>query len=153
MTEVRFSNGKYYLRDNAVWSADGKRMTKVSSSTSSSSSTSTSTNSSSYQSGNSYSGSDSYSNNVTSFRNPSDVFSYLSGKTFYGGGVSLRISSEAAYLDGYPISGAPTISNISSSSATIRVRSPYLGGDEFRFYLNANNGSISMESGEKLYLR
>lgn len=70
MTEVRFSNGKYYLRDNAVWSADGKKMTKV-----------------------------------------------------------------------------------SSSSATIRVHSPYLGGDEFRFYLNANNGSISMESGEKLYLR
>ena len=107
----------------------------------------------SYRSQSSYDNSYSSSSSYTSFRIPTDVFSYLSGKTFYGDGVSLRINYDAVYLGGNAVSGAPIVSNITPNTAVISFNSPYAGGQKFSLYLNASNGTISSSTGEKFYLR
>lgn len=107
----------------------------------------------SYRSQSSYDNSYFSSSSYTSFRIPTDVFSYLSGKTFYGDGVSLRINYDAVYLGGNSVSGAPIVSNITTNTAVISFNSPYAGGQKFILYLNASNGTISSSTGEKFYLR
>lgn len=88
-----------------------------------------------------------------SFSSPNDVMAWLSGKTFSGGGVSVKFDYNTVYINGSAVSGAPRVSNITSSTATILASSPYMGGQDLRFYLNANSGTISLDSGERLYLR
>lgn len=120
---------------------DGKYYYKVSSDSD--------TPSNSYSS--SYSDSSTYN---SSFSNPNDVLSYLSGKTFRDANNQLRavIDYDAIYLNGSATTGAPRISNITSNSATIRGQSPYMGGQDIVFYLNSTNGTLTLQSGEKLYL-
>lgn len=95
------------------------------------------------------------SNNNTggNFRSGNDVMQYLSGKTFSAGGLSVRIGYDAVYLNGTATSAAPRVTNITSNTATIRASSPYMGGQDLKFYLNAGNGTIGLDSGELLYLR
>ncbi|MCM1293315.1 MAG: WG repeat-containing protein [Bacteroides sp.] len=115
---IEFDRGKYYSK----------------------SSSSTSSYSSSYNSsyGSSYSSS---SNFVTE----ADVWAYLSGRTFKGNGTSFRLCPQYLELGGSPATGAVRVSNIRGSTATLTASSPYLGGQTFRMYLNASNGTITSD--------
>ena len=90
----------------------------------------------------------------SSFRTSNDVMSYLSGKTFkdQSNQLSARINYDAIYLNGAATTATPRISNITSTSATIRAQSPYMGGQDIVFYLNSTNGTLTLQSGETLYL-
>lgn len=91
----------------------------------------------------------SYKNNKqrTTFRTPSDVLTYTSENSFYNDGDRLKINFNAAYLNGRALTGAPRVTNISGSTATIVANSPYGGGGALHFYVNASNGTI-MQNGD-----
>ena len=144
-------NGRYTISDNEIhfgsWYADldnsreriefgkGVYYRKVSSSYTYGSSSNSSSGSSGSRS--SYSGS-----SRTSFSSPSDVLSYTSSNSFYNGGDRLRIGFDAVYLNGTALTGAPRVTNISGSSATIIASNPY-GGRALHFYVNASSGTIT----------
>lgn len=144
-------NGRYTISGNEIhfgsWYADldnsreliefgkGVYYRKVSSSYTYGSSSNSSSGSSGSRS--SYSGS-----SRTSFSSPSDVLSYTSSNSFYNGGDRLRIGFDAVYLNGTALTGAPRVTNISGSSATIIASNPY-GGRALHFYVNASSGTIT----------
>ena len=144
-------NGRYTISGNEIhfgsWYADldnsreriefgkGVYYRKVSSSYTYGSSSNSSSGSSGSRS--SYSGS-----SRTSFSSPSDVLSYTSSDSFYNGGDRLRIGFDAVYLNGTALTGAPRVTNISGSSATIIASNPY-GGRALHFYVNASSGTIT----------
>lgn len=140
-------NGSYYVSDNTIhfgdWYANldnynerieygnGIYYRKVSNSPSSSSNSSRSSHSTYNNSSN------------TTFRTPSDVLSYTSSNSFYNGGDRLRIDFDAVYLNGTALTGAPRVTNISGSRATVVANSPYSGGGALHFYVNASNGTVT----------
>lgn len=142
-------NGSYYVSDNTIhfgdWYANldnynerieygnGIYYRKVSNSPSSSSNSSRSSHSTYNNSSN------------TTFRTPSDVLSYTSSNSFYNGGDRLRIDFDAVYLNGTALTGAPRVTDISGSSATVVVNSPYSGGGTLHFYVNASRGTITQD--------
>lgn len=144
-------NGRYTISGNEIhfgsWYADldnsreriefgkGVYYRKVSSSYTYGSSSNSCSGSSGSRS--SYSGS-----SRTSFSSPSDVLSYTSSNSFYNGGDRLRIGFDAVYLNGTALTGAPRVTNISGSSATIIASNPY-GGRALHFYVNASSGTIT----------
>ena len=79
-----------------------------------------------------------------SFRTDSDVMRYLTDRTFYSGSHRMSFTYNSCKIDGYAVSGAPRISNFSSSSATIVVN-PIGGGRAAYLYLNASNGTIDYD--------
>lgn len=79
-----------------------------------------------------------------SFRTDSDVMRYLTDRTFYSGSHRMSFTYNSCKIDGYAVSGAPRISNFSSTSATIVVN-PIGGGRAAHLYLNASNGTINYE--------
>ena len=79
-----------------------------------------------------------------SFRTDSDVMRYLTDRTFYSGSHRMSFTYNSCKIDGYAVSGAPRISNFSSSSATIVVN-PIGGGRAAYIYLNASNGTIDYD--------
>ena len=139
-------NGSYYVSDNTIhfgdWYANldnynerieygnGIYYRKVSNSPSSSSNSSRSSHSTYNNSSN------------TTFRTPSDVLSYTSSNSFYNCGDCLRIGFDAVYLNDTALTGAPRVTNISGSSATIIASNPY-GGRALHFYVNASSGTIT----------
>lgn len=140
-------NGSYYVSDNTIhfgdWYANldnynerieygnGIYYRKVSNSPSSSSNSSRSSHITYNNSSN------------TTFRTPSDVLSYTSSNSFYNGGDRLRIDFDAVYLNGTALTGAPRVTNISGSRATVVANSPYSGGGALHFYVNASNGTVT----------
>lgn len=96
----------------------------------------------------------SYKNNKqrTTFRTPSDVLTYTSENSFYNDGDRLKINFNAAYLNDRALTGAPRVTNISGSTATIVANSPYGGGGALHFYVNASNGTI-MQNGDVYRLK
>lgn len=98
----------------------------------------------SYNSTTSYSNS-SYSDNNRNctFRTSSDVLSYTSENSFYNGGDRLKIGYDAVYLNGTALTGAPRVTKISGSSATIVASSPYSGGGTLHFYVDSSRGTIT----------
>ena len=142
-------NGSYYVSDNTIhfgdWYANldnynerieygnGIYYRKVSNSPSSSSNSSRSSHSTYNNSSN------------TTFRTPSDVLSYTSSNSFYNGGDRLRIDFDAVYLNGTALTGAPRVTAISGSSATVVANSPYSGGGTLHFYVNASRGTITQD--------
>lgn len=142
-------NGSYYVSDNTIhfgdWYANldnynerieygnGIYYRKVSNSPSSSSNSSRSSHSTYNNSSN------------TTFRTPSDVLSYTSSNSFYNGGDRLRIDFDAVYLNGTALTGAPRVTDISGSSATVVANSPYSGGGTLHFYVNASRGTITQD--------
>ena len=93
-----------------------------------------------------------------SFRIPSDVSIYLSDKTFKGENydgdrLSIKIKQDCVYANGAAITAAPRISIVSPTTAIIKASNVYAGGSDITFYLDANNGTLTLQSsGEKLYL-
>ncbi len=79
-----------------------------------------------------------------SFRTDSDVMRYLTDRTFYSDSHRMSFTYNSCKIDGYAVSGAPHISNFSSSSATIVVN-PIGGGRAVYLYLNASKGTINYE--------
>lgn len=79
-----------------------------------------------------------------SFRTDSDVMRYLTDRTFYSESHRMSFTYNSCKIDGYAVSGAPRISNFSSTSATIVVN-PLGGGRAVYLYLNASNGTINYE--------
>lgn len=88
----------------------------------------------------------------TTFRTPSDVLTYTSENSFYNDGDRLKINFNAAYLNGRALTGAPRVTNISGSTATIVANSPYGGDGALHFYVNASNGTI-MQNGDVYRLK
>lgn len=86
-----------------------------------------------------------------SFRTDSDVMRYLTDRTFYSDSHRMSFTYNSCKIDGYAVSGAPRISNFSSSSATIVVN-PIGGGRAVYLYLNASNGTINYD-GDTFYAR
>lgn len=92
-----------------------------------------------------------------SFRIPSDVSIYLSDKTFKGENydgdrLSIKIKQDCVYANGAAITAAPRISIVSPTKAIIKASNVYAGGSDIIFYLDSNNGTLTLQSGEKLYL-
>lgn len=79
-----------------------------------------------------------------SFRTDSDVMRYLTDCTFYSDSHRMTFTYNSCKIDGYAVSGAPRISNFSSTSATIIVN-PIGGGRAVYLYLNASNGTINYD--------
>lgn len=79
-----------------------------------------------------------------SFGTDSDVMRYLTDRTFYSESHRMSFTYNSCKIDGYAVSGAPRISNFSSTSATIVVN-PLGGGRAVYLYLNASNGTINYE--------
>lgn len=79
-----------------------------------------------------------------SFRTDSDVMRYLTDYTFYSDSHRMTFTYNSCKIDGYAVSGAPRISNFSSTSATIIVN-PIGGGRAVYLYLNASNGTINYD--------
>lgn len=79
-----------------------------------------------------------------SFSTDSDVMRYLTDRTFYSESHRMSFTYNSCKIDGYAVSGAPRISNFSSTSATIVVN-PLGGGRAVYLYLNASNGTINYE--------
>lgn len=79
-----------------------------------------------------------------SFRTDSDVMRYLADCTFYSDSHRMTFTYNSCKIDGYAVSGAPRISNFSSTSATIIVN-PIGGGRAVYLYLNASNGTINYD--------
>lgn len=69
---------------------------------------------------------------------------YLTDRTFYSGSHRMSFAYNSCKIDGYTVSGAPRISNFTSTSATIVVN-PIGGGSAVYLYLNASNGTINYE--------
>lgn len=78
------------------------------------------------------------------FRTDSDVMRYLTDRTFYSDSHRMAFTYNGVTIDGRTVSGAPRISNFSSSSATIIVN-PIGGGRAVSLYLNASNGTINYD--------
>lgn len=92
-----------------------------------------------------------------SFRIPADVYIYLSDKIFRGENLdgdklSIKIKTDCVYANGASITAAPRVSNVSPTTAVIKASSAYTGGGDIIFYLDAQNGTLTLQSGEKLYL-
>lgn len=78
------------------------------------------------------------------FRTDSDVMRYLTDRTFYSDSHRMAFTYNGVTIDGRTVSGAPRISNFSSSTATIIVN-PIGGGRAVSLYLNASNGTINYD--------
>ncbi len=78
------------------------------------------------------------------FRSDSDVMRYLTDRTFYSDSHRMAFTYNGITIDGRTVSGAPRISNFSSSSATIIVN-PIGSGRAVYLYLNASNGTINYD--------
>ena len=81
--------------------------------------------------------------NSQSFKTINDVWSYLSGRIFKNGNVTVRICPQYIEIDGQPCSGAPTITNIGSNSAIITATFPMLGNQKAKMVLNSSNGTLT----------
>lgn len=81
----------------------------------------------------------------------SDVMRYLTARTFYSSSHRMAFTYNSVTIDGYAVSGAPRISNFTSTTATIAV-SPMGGGRTVYLNLNAPNGTINYE-GDTFYAR
>lgn len=80
------------------------------------------------------------------------MLTYTSENSFYNDGDRLKINFNAAYLNDRALTGAPRVTNISGSTATIVANSPYGGGGALHFYVNASNGTI-MQNGDVYRLK
>lgn len=89
---------------------------------------------------------------TSSFRTPSDVISYTSNHSFYNGGDRLKIDFDAVYLNGTALTGAPRVTDIYGTTATVVANSPYSGGGALHFYVNASNGTIT-QNGDVFRMR
>lgn len=78
------------------------------------------------------------------FRSDSDVMRYLTDRTFYSDSHRMAFTYNGITIDGRTVSGAPRISNFSSSSATIIVN-PIGSGRAVYLYINASNGTINYD--------
>lgn len=78
------------------------------------------------------------------FRSDNDVMRYLTDRTFYSDSHRMAFTYNGITIDGRTVSGAPRISNFSSSSATIIVN-PIGSGRAVYLYLNASNGTINYD--------
>lgn len=76
------------------------------------------------------------------FSTDSDVMRYLTARTFYSSSHRMAFTYNSVTIDGYAVSGAPRISNFTSTTATIAV-SPIGGGRTVYLNLNAPNGTIN----------
>lgn len=96
----------------------------------------------------------SYGHNTqpTSFRTQGEVISYTSNHSFYNGGDRLRIDFDAIYLNGTALTGAPRVTNINGTTATVVANSPYSGGGALHFYVNASVGTIT-QNGDVFRIR
>lgn len=130
-------NGKLYLKDGKVYTAEWEPMQKVSGKYASGSSKSSRNNN--------YSQNSNPKNEVRNFMSSTDVLDYLSQRTFYNSGTSVRITFDAVYLSGTPITGAPRVTNISGTKATVVANSPYSGGAPFYFYIDKRAGTITQK--------
>lgn len=88
-------------------------------------------------------GSSSGGSGSSSFNSPSSVLSYLSGRTFYNNGDALRISSNAIYVNGNAVTGAPRVQSFNGTRATIVANSPYSGGSAIYLYVDASNNTVT----------
>lgn len=85
------------------------------------------------------------------FSTESDVMRYLTARTFYSSSHRMAFTYNSVTIDGYAVSGAPRISNFTSTTATIAV-SPMGGGRTVYLNLNAPNGTINYD-GDTFYAR
>lgn len=85
------------------------------------------------------------------FSTESDVMRYLTARTFYSSSHRMAFTYNSVTIDGYAVSGAPRISNFTSTTATIAV-SPIGGGRTVYLNLNAPNGTINYD-GDTFYAR
>ena len=94
-------------------------------------------------------GSGSYSSENTRFSTAYDVIGYLSGRTFretdYGG--SLQIRQDGCYVNGRCMTGAPSVSNFTSTSAV--VRATLIPSGTITFYVDAQRNTITDSNGNK----
>ena len=77
------------------------------------------------------------------FRTQADVWSYLSGRTFYNGNVRVRVTQQYLEINGQPCSGAPLISNITRTTASIIVTYPIAGNQRSTLVVNCDNGTLT----------
>ncbi len=92
-------------------------------------------------------GSGSNGSSSTRFSTAYDVIGYLSGRTFReisSGGV-LQIRQEGVYVNGQCMTGAPSVSSFSSTSAV--VRASLIPSGTIIFHVDAQNGTITDSSG------
>lgn len=85
------------------------------------------------------------------FSTDSDVMRYITARTFYSSSHRMAFTYNSVTIDGYAVSGAPRISNFTSTTATIAV-SPIGGGRTVYLNLNAPNGTINYD-GDTFYAR
>lgn len=85
------------------------------------------------------------------FSTSSDVMRYITARTFYSSSHRMAFTYNSVTIDGYAVSGAPRISNFTSTTATIAV-SPIGGGRTVYLNLNAPNGTINYD-GDTFYAR
>lgn len=76
------------------------------------------------------------------FNSPNAVMAWLSGKTFYSDGYSLRFSYDAVYVNGSAMTAAPVVKRFTATTATIEAHSPYMGMSKMTFYLDAERGTV-----------
>lgn len=93
--------------------------------------------------------SDSYNG---SFYSADAVMRYLADRTFYSDGTALRIRYDAVYVDGRAMTGAPRVSSYSGNSAVVVANSPYAGGNQLTFRVNASDGTVR-QGGDTYYYR
>ena len=77
------------------------------------------------------------------FRTQADVWSYLSGRTFYNGNVRVRVTQQYLEVNGQPFSGAPLITNITPTTASIIVTYPMAGNQRSILVVNCDNGTLT----------
>ncbi len=131
-----------------VISANGKEMKKVSSTPSYTPSV---TSSSSYSSSRSNSNRSSSSSRGYRFSSPHDVIGWLTGKTFYSDGVSLRVRTDGIYINNQCVSFAPTVERWESWKALIRANTPT--GGRVSLLVDPINGQVTDSSGDVFTLR
>lgn len=80
-----------------------------------------------------------------------DVIGYLSGKTYCEAstGGTLQIRQEGCYVNGQCMTGAPRVSNFSSTSAVVRAST--IPSGSITFYVDAQNNTITDSFGNKYY--
>ena len=81
--------------------------------------------------------------NSVNFTSPDSVLGWLSGKTFYSDGVSVKFSFNAVYVNGTAVTAAPIVKRFTSTTATIEAHSPYLGMSAMTFYIDAARGTVT----------
>lgn len=89
------------------------------------------------------SGRSSSSRYYASFSTAYDVIGYLCDRAFYNSGDRLCIRQDAVYFNGTPMTGAPSVTNFSSSTATVVAYSIYGGASAMHFYVDASNGTVT----------